>query len=45
MTGDLLHGSGQPKQDVILRSLLLSRGRVVGAFIICVWNQDCVVCR
>ena len=36
---------GQPKQDVILRSLLLSRGRVVGAFIKCAWNQDCVACR
>ena len=32
---DLLHGLVQPKQDVILRSLLLSLGRVVGVFIIC----------
>ena len=35
----LLHGLVQPKQDVILRSLLLSHGRVVGVFITCVWNQ------
>ena len=40
----LLHGLVQPKQDVILRSLLLSHGRVVGVFIICVWNPDCVDC-